>query len=96
MSRIQLSPFCSYEFESAQEERQASIFTEGNLQYIKNKLSLAMQERARLEYDPEKPITVFVQSEAALMGEIRAYELLIDNHETIMSQLENLDPGQRG
>lgn len=75
-----------------EEEKQAQILPELNMQWIKNKLALTMTERAQLEYDPNQPITVFVQQEAALMGEINAYRFLLDGHATIIESLSSLDP----
>lgn len=83
--------FQTYEFESDKEERQASVLTEGNIQAIQNKRALAMIERSRLTYDPEKPITVFVQREAALMGEIAAYDNIIDSHNAVIEHLNSFN-----
>lgn len=69
------------------EELKGAILTELNVQVIQNKLALAMLERASLSYDPSQPISVFVQQEAALMGEISAYTNILDNHKEVIAGL---------
>jgi hypothetical protein len=79
MSKLQPSQFAQYVFDD-KELHSATLFTELNLQYIQTQLSMAMLERAALSYDPLKPITEFVQQEAALMGQMQAYRFLLDSH----------------
>ncbi len=84
------SEFQRYEF-TEDEERQAALLPELTLQSIRNKLALAMTDRATLSFDPTLPnaAIVFTQREAALMGEINAYRVIIAAHEEAVVFLTN-------
>lgn len=86
MATPKFTEFQEFEWESEQEESQAAILTESNIHFIRNQLAKAMTERAQLEYDPLKPVTTFVQQEAALMGQINAYRFLLDSHQQVVER----------
>lgn len=83
------SEFTQYKWESDAEEKQAAILSEANIFNIRNQLAMAMHERANLDYDPALPITVFVQQEAALKGQINAYKFLLDLHDSTIRDLSS-------
>lgn len=82
MANLIPNDFQQYEFEGADELRQAMVLTESNIQFIKTELAIAMIERANLEYDVMTPITSFVQQEAFLKGRINAFQFLLDSHKS--------------
>ena len=71
--------FSTYQFDSPEEELSSLIYTQSNIQQLQNRLAAATLERAHLEYDINYPHK-FIQQEAALLGEIRTYQTLIDGH----------------
>jgi len=80
MARLIPNDFQEYAFDTEAELRSAMLLTESNIQFIKTQLASVMTERANLEYDVMTPITSFVQQEAALKGQINAYQFLLDSH----------------
>lgn len=79
MATLIPNDFQQYEL-TEEEILTGSILNESTYQLVSNRLATAMIERANLEYVTSTPITTFVQQEAALMGEIRAWRTLLDAH----------------
>lgn len=83
-----------YEFESDAELKSAQILTESNIQFIKTQIGLATQERINIVPDPNN-YPSFIQQDAALKGEIKAYQYLLDCHYNTIHHL-NTEPPERG
>lgn len=71
-----------------QEIKQACILNPSQIRWLENQLTGVMNERANLEYDPNQPITAFVQQEAGLMGQMTAYNFLLTAHQEVIAQLQ--------
>jgi hypothetical protein len=87
MAKQIANQFTQYEFESEAEERDSCILNPGSVMNIQNKLALAALERANLEHDPLQPY-LGIQREAALKGEMNAYQFLLDQHFHTLKQLQ--------
>lgn len=87
MAKLLANQFTQYEFESDAEERDSCILNPGSVINIQNKLALAALERANLEHDPLQPY-LGIQREAALKGEMNAYQFLLDQHFAVLSALQ--------
>lgn len=74
-----------------QEIKQACILNPHQIKWLENLLTETAQERANLRYDPSKPIEVFAQLEAQLMGQITAYSFLLNSHIDLITELQSED-----
>lgn len=70
------------------EIKQACILSPSQLKWLENQLTQAMNERANLSYDHNLPITAFVQQEASLMGQITAFQFMLDSHQQVIADLQ--------
>lgn len=90
MAILELNRYQTYLFQTSQEEKTACILSEGNLQNIRNQMVSAINERLGLELDMTNPHR-FIQQEASLTGQIKAFQFLIDLHEDTITQIKSED-----
>lgn len=90
MATPEINKFQTYKFDTVQEERASRILSEGNIQNIRNEMVSAINEKLLLEFDATNPQR-FIQQEASLAGQIKAFQFLLDLHEDTVSALSTLD-----
>lgn len=81
--------FSSYAL-TEDEERQGSLLTITQKQFLQNQVALCAEEKIALEFDPSEP-NLFLQAEAYKKGQIDAYKYLLEcsaiTEELIKSEL---------
>lgn len=85
MSKLIPNSFTSYEL-TPQEQLQGSILNTLQLQVLHNHLADIAEEKLALDYNPEHPL-LYAQTEAALNGNIKFINYLIDASEAALDAL---------
>jgi len=89
MAQIIPSAFCRVQFKDEEEQARAALLSAPTKDWIQYLLSQAAQKRLNLDFDPVNP-SVFLQAEAALKGEISAYQYMLAASDSATELLQSL------